>query len=267
MGLLIDDLLAFSRLGRKPLASRSVDMGELARGVLSELKAHDGGIPAQVEIGPLPAADGDPALLRQVWANLISNAIKYSGPRGDGARVLVTGEHRGDLLHYSVLDNGVGFDMRYADKLFGVFQRLHSQDEFEGTGVGLAIVQRDRAAPRRRGSAQADPAGAPASASSCRPAEVGHMNHSRACRSCSWKTRRDAMPTGAAPEAPQRRQRHAWVRDGVEALEYLFCEGAYAGRDSGRRKLVLLDMKMPRMDGLQVLAKLKGTSARRPSRW
>jgi light-regulated signal transduction histidine kinase (bacteriophytochrome) len=96
----------------------------------------------QVEIGPLPAAEGDPALLRQVWANLLSNAVKYSQTRGAGARVLVTGEHRGDLLHYSVLDNGVGFDMRYADKLFGVFQRLHSQEEFEGTGVGLAIVQR-----------------------------------------------------------------------------------------------------------------------------
>jgi PAS domain S-box-containing protein len=156
MGLLIDDLLAFSRLGRKPLEARSVDMGELARGAMAEVQAQQGNV-VQVEIGPLPAAEGDPALLRQVWTNLLSNAVKYSQTRGASARVLVTGEHRGDLLHYSVLDNGVGFDMRYADKLFGVFQRLHSQEEFEGTGVGLAIVQ--RIVQRHGGavSAKADP--------------------------------------------------------------------------------------------------------------
>jgi len=143
MGLLIDDLLAFSRLGRKPIASRAVDMQELVRGALAEVQSQRGSAPGvQVQVGELPQADGDPALLRQVWSNLLGNAIKYSAPRGEQARVVVSGERRGDLLHYSVVDNGVGFDMRYADKLFGVFQRLHSQDEFEGTGVGLAIVQR-----------------------------------------------------------------------------------------------------------------------------
>jgi light-regulated signal transduction histidine kinase (bacteriophytochrome) len=143
MGLLIDDLLAFSRLGRKPIASRAVDMGELVRGALADMQAQGGEpLEAKVQVGELPAAEGDPALLRQVWANLIGNALKYSSPRGEQARVVVNGERRGDLLHYSVADNGVGFDMRYADKLFGVFQRLHSQEECEGTGVGLAIVQR-----------------------------------------------------------------------------------------------------------------------------
>jgi light-regulated signal transduction histidine kinase (bacteriophytochrome) len=142
MGMLIDDLLAFSRLGRKPLATRAVDMPELVKGVLAELQAQRGGAPLPVQVGALPEAAGDPALLRQVWSNLLGNALKYSDPRGEEAEVLVTGERRGDLLHYSVTDNGVGFDMRYADKLFGVFQRLHSQEEFEGTGVGLAIVQR-----------------------------------------------------------------------------------------------------------------------------
>ena len=144
MGMLIDDLLAFSRLGRKPLASRSVDMTELARGALEEVRAQAGAEPAPglVEIDDLPAAEGDPVLLRQVWTNLLANALKYSRTRGDAARVRVAGARQGDLLHYSVTDNGVGFDMRYADKLFGVFQRLHTQDEFEGTGVGLAIVQR-----------------------------------------------------------------------------------------------------------------------------
>jgi PAS domain S-box-containing protein len=144
MGLLIDDLLAFSRLGRKPISTRAVDMGELVKGALAEVQSQRGGASpnVQVQVGELPPADGDPALLRQVWSNLLGNAIKYSSPRGEQARVFVSGERRGDLLHYSVADNGVGFDMRYADKLFGVFQRLHSQEEFEGTGVGLAIVQR-----------------------------------------------------------------------------------------------------------------------------
>jgi len=142
MGMLIDDLLAFSRLGRKPLSSRAVDMQELVRGALADVQAQRGGREVDVQVGTLPPADGDPALLRQVWSNLLGNAIKYSAPRGEQARVFVSGERRGDLLHYSVADNGVGFDMRYADKLFGVFQRLHSQEEFEGTGVGLAIVQR-----------------------------------------------------------------------------------------------------------------------------
>jgi len=144
MGLLIDDLLAFSRLGRKPISTRAVDMQELVKGALAEVQAQRGNAAAsaQVQVGELPQADGDPALLRQVWSNLLGNAIKYSAPRGEAARVFVSGERRGDLLHYSVADNGVGFDMRYADKLFGVFQRLHSQEEFEGTGVGLAIVQR-----------------------------------------------------------------------------------------------------------------------------
>jgi light-regulated signal transduction histidine kinase (bacteriophytochrome) len=158
MGMLIDDLLAFSRLGRKPLSSRAVDMDELVRSVIAELEGHAaaGSVP-RIQVGSLPPAQGDPALLRQVWLNLIANAIKYSAPRGPAAEVQVQGEHWGDLLHYSVIDNGVGFDMQYADKLFGVFQRLHSQDEFEGTGVGLAIVK--RIVNRHGGtvSAQAEP--------------------------------------------------------------------------------------------------------------
>jgi light-regulated signal transduction histidine kinase (bacteriophytochrome) len=90
----------------------------------------------------LPTLRGDRVLLRQLWANLLSNALKYSAPRAGEARIDVSGERIGDCVAYTVRDNGVGFDMRYADKLFGVFQRLHSSEQFEGTGVGLAIVQR-----------------------------------------------------------------------------------------------------------------------------
>ena len=143
MGLLIDDLLALSRFGRKALARQAVDMRELAQRAADELADNDTGYGgAQISIAAIPKANGDPTLLLQVWVNLLSNAIKYSAPRGTSARIEVTGTVQADRVSYSVQDNGVGFDMRYAGKLFGVFQRLHAQDLFEGTGVGLAIVQR-----------------------------------------------------------------------------------------------------------------------------
>jgi signal transduction histidine kinase len=138
MGQLIDDLLAFSRLGRQQPSKQSVDMAGLAREVVDELK---NGSSAAIEIGELPGATVDRALMRQVWANLVGNALKYSGKRAD-ARVEIGGRANGKENVYWVRDNGVGFDMRYVDKLFGVFQRLHRAEEFEGTGVGLAIVQR-----------------------------------------------------------------------------------------------------------------------------
>ncbi|MCM2335837.1 MAG: ATP-binding protein, partial [Pseudomonas sp.] len=137
MGALIDDLLAFSRLGRKPVERVEVDMHALVAHAAAEL-----GAGPRLRLEPLPAAHVDPVLFRQVWINLLSNALKYSAPRGDAARIVVSGERVAGWARYVVRDNGVGFDMRYADKLFGVFQRLHSNDEFEGTGVGLAIVQR-----------------------------------------------------------------------------------------------------------------------------
>ncbi|HEV2606872.1 MAG TPA: PAS domain S-box protein [Xanthomonadaceae bacterium] len=141
MGTLIDELLAFSRLGRKPIERTMVDMNVLAEQALHEVGGERLGS-SRVRVAMLPPAYGDPALLRQVWVNLLSNALKYSAKRGDAAGVEVSGERDGDVVRYRVRDNGVGFDMRYVDKLFGVFHRLHSQEEFEGTGVGLAIVQR-----------------------------------------------------------------------------------------------------------------------------
>lgn len=141
MARLIDDLLAFSRLGRRRVRSSPVDMTELATDVLEELRALENGRTIEPSIARLPQAVGDPALLRQVWVNLIGNALKYTRGR-DLAVIEVAGEHSGDENSYVVKDNGVGFDMQYADKLFGVFQRLHSPKDFEGTGVGLALVQR-----------------------------------------------------------------------------------------------------------------------------
>jgi PAS domain S-box-containing protein len=139
MGVLIDDLLVFSRLGRQPVASRDVNVESIVREVIEETVGPNP--TPQIEVGRLPVARGDRGLLRQVWINLISNAIKYSGKAAQPL-IQVTGCRVGAENHYSVRDNGVGFDMAYVDKLFGVFQRLHRADEFDGTGVGLAIVHR-----------------------------------------------------------------------------------------------------------------------------
>ena len=138
MGLLIDSLLGFSRLGRQSLTLAPVDMGALAAEAWADLGTN--GAPA-FSMAELPQARGDRGLLKQVWGNYFSNAVKYSAKAVE-PRVEVSGERRDGELVYCVSDNGVGFDMKYRDKLFGVFQRLHSEDDFPGTGVGLATVQR-----------------------------------------------------------------------------------------------------------------------------
>jgi len=135
----IEDLLAFARLGRQTPRKAPVDMAQLARDALGELGNSARG--AQVSIDALPQASADAGLMKHVWANLIGNAIKYSGKRPD-PRVEVGARREPAETIYWVRDNGAGFDMRYADKLFGVFQRLHRPEEFPGTGVGLSIVQR-----------------------------------------------------------------------------------------------------------------------------
>jgi light-regulated signal transduction histidine kinase (bacteriophytochrome) len=141
MGQLIDDLLAFSRLSRQPLTKQLVIPADLVRQVLSDLRPTLEGRCIDLEIGDLPTCQADPALLKQVFVNLLTNAIKFTSKR-EAARIVVGCERQGDGQVYFVKDNGVGFDMRYVGKLFGVFQRLHRAEEYEGTGVGLAIVQR-----------------------------------------------------------------------------------------------------------------------------
>ncbi|MGH2348112.1 MAG: sensor histidine kinase, partial [bacterium] len=140
MGMLIDDLLTFARLARQPLNRRYVDMTLLVRQVADQLLQDERG-PVSLTVDDLPGATADPGLLRQVVHNLLSNALKFSRTR-EQPRIVVSAQSGTDGPIYVVRDNGVGFDMRYADKLFGVFQRLHRTEEYEGTGVGLAIVQR-----------------------------------------------------------------------------------------------------------------------------
>ena len=141
MGKLIDDLLAFSRISRSAVNPSPVDMQTLSRSIYHELTTPTERERIDFHVGALPPALADPTLIRQVWANLLSNAVKYSSKR-ERARIEVAAGEDGDEVVYTVKDNGAGFDMRYAGKLFGVFQRLHGANEFHGTGVGLAIVQR-----------------------------------------------------------------------------------------------------------------------------
>jgi light-regulated signal transduction histidine kinase (bacteriophytochrome) len=156
MGQLIDDLLAFSRLGRDAMTPSRVDMTTLARTVLQDIIAAETDRAIDARVADLPDALGDPTLLRQVWVNLLGNAIKYTRPRSP-ALIQVTGRTEDDEVVYTVTDNGVGFDMAYVGKLFMVFQRLHKASEFEGTGVGLALVQRIVMRHRGRVWAEARP--------------------------------------------------------------------------------------------------------------
>ncbi len=141
MGELIDDLLMFSRLSRQSLRKQPVDMEKLVRGVLKDLASSGDEGRLKIQVGALPPCEGDSALLKQVWINLLSNAFKYTSRRDQAVVEIGCNQQAGESVYF-VRDNGTGFDMRYVHKLFGVFQRLHRAEEYEGTGVGLAIVQR-----------------------------------------------------------------------------------------------------------------------------
>ena len=141
MGRLVDDLLRFSRLGRQPLQTQTVATVPMVRETLDRLKPDLDGRSVEIAIGELPPCDADPSLLRHVFINLLSNAVKFTRKQR-AARIEIDCRSEADELIFFIKDNGSGFDMRYAGKLFGVFQRLHRADDFEGTGAGLAIVQR-----------------------------------------------------------------------------------------------------------------------------
>jgi light-regulated signal transduction histidine kinase (bacteriophytochrome) len=141
MGQLVDDLLTFARLGRQPLKLQRVRPAEIARQAWDDLRSVHEGRRVELALDELPDCRADPALLKQVFVNLLDNALKYTRPR-EPARITVGHLGQDGERTFFVKDNGVGFEMAYADKLFRVFQRLHRAEDYEGTGVGLAIVER-----------------------------------------------------------------------------------------------------------------------------
>jgi len=141
MGLLIDDLLAFSQLGRRELIKTKVSMNDIVTNVWNDIYRTDENRNIKLILKELPEAYAEKTTIQQVWVNLISNALKYTKNKPETIIEVSAEEKNGEII-YSIKDNGSGFDMKYYNKLFGVFQRLHSQEEFEGTGVGLAIVER-----------------------------------------------------------------------------------------------------------------------------
>jgi light-regulated signal transduction histidine kinase (bacteriophytochrome) len=138
---MVDELLELSRTSRKELARQKTELKSMVEDVLFELQPEMQDREIEWRIGELPSVDCDPALTRQVFANLLANAVKFTRPR-KSAVIEVGQRWHGGQIALCVRDNGVGFSMKYADKLFGVFQRLHRREDFEGTGVGLATVQR-----------------------------------------------------------------------------------------------------------------------------
>jgi light-regulated signal transduction histidine kinase (bacteriophytochrome) len=142
MGQLIEDLLAFARLGRQPVRTLRVALDDLVNQTIAELRAGRDARRIDFTVGKLGAAEADPALLKQALSNLLSNAIKFTRERDPAVIEVGRREESGKGVVYYVKDNGAGFDMRYYDKLFGIFSRLHGAEEFEGTGVGLAIVHK-----------------------------------------------------------------------------------------------------------------------------
>jgi len=142
MGSLIDDLLAFSRISRAEARQSIVDLGQVVHDVVAEVRQDTEERNIQWTLDPLPACYGDRSMLRVAFVNLISNAVKFTRTRPQAEiEIGCTGQDRGEAVLF-VRDNGVGFEMKYSTKLFGVFQRLHPQEAFEGTGIGLATVQR-----------------------------------------------------------------------------------------------------------------------------
>lgn len=257
MRQMVNDLLVFSQLHLQPLRRSEVNVEALARQVIAEARAEAlRESPRNIEIvfGELPPCLADQTLLRQVFVNLLANALKFTRNR------TVTRIEMGSaVLHkqqvYYVRDNGVGFSMAYAHRLFGIFQRLHSTRDYEGTGVGLAIVQ--RIVHRHGGRVWAE-------------AEVDQgatffftlsSFHERAQAVDILLVEDNPLDEAMTLHALQRydaKSRIEIVRDGAEALQFLFCMGMYAHRHFEEHpRLILLDLMLPKVDGLEILQRLK----------
>ncbi len=261
MGRLIDDLLHFSRVSRIVPQNRPFDMNLLVREVWQELMNDP--YPGRIAFTPLPSVSGDAALFRQVWSNLLSNAIKYTG-RAPDPEIRVWGEVEDGEARYHVRDNGAGFNPRFSNKLFQVFQRLHTNTEFPGNGVGLAIVARVVGRHGGRVWAEGEPDHGAFSVSRFpwnRMPESHRMNRLIPTDVLLVEDNPlDAEMTMHSLQAQRIANHIVWVKDGEEALDYLLCQGGYREREPTAPRLVLLDLKLPKIDGLEVLSAMKADS-------
>ncbi len=255
MGELVDDLLAFSRLSQQPMRKQTVRTADVAHAALDALRAEQDGREIEVLIGDLPACEGDAAMLKQVYLNLLGNALKFTRKR-PRARIEVGWEEQAGVPVYFVRDNGVGFDMRYVDKLFGVFQRLHRTEEYEGTGVGLAIVQ--RIVKRHGGRAWAEVGAGPRRDIPFHALRRTVMIPNGVEILLVEDNPNDVELTLHAFKKHNLTNKIHVARDGAEALEFLFGTDEFAEQElTHLPKLILLDLKMPKVDGLAVLKQIK----------
>ena len=258
MGNLIDDLLAFSRIGRAETQKSLFNLAQLVKEALTEVQQDTEGRNMAWKIGTLPDFYGDRSMLRLVLVNLLSNAIKFTRTRPQAEIEIGSANGNGDELIVFVRDNGVGFDMKYVNKLFGVFQRLHQAHEFEGTGIGLATVQ--RIMHRHGGKVWAEgvvDSGATFYFSAPRPeGQLWTMNKLGRILMVEDDPK-DVELTLTALEEYNLANEVIVTHDGEQALDYLYCRGEYKTRSSGNPAVMLLDLKLPKVDGLEVLKQIK----------
>lgn len=257
MGDLIDDS-AFSRLGRSPMVKQPVNTGDLVRAALAELKEQSDNRKIDLKIGTLPSCDGDAALLKQVWINLLSNALKYSRNRAQ-AGIEVGAQDENGQVTYFVRDNGAGFDMRYAGKLFGLSTvALRGGLRRHRRGAGHCAAH--RATPRRpclgreRSRPRSDPFFSPS-------LEDSHYERPQTDRIAA-RGKRSAGPRAGPARAQRRptlRTRSRWRATGPRRSTLFFARARTPGAHvRGRPQVILLDLKLPKIDGLEVLRRLKG---------
>ena len=257
MGNLIDDLLTFSRLSRAPIKKQKVNTGKLVRGVLDDLSSQQEGRQIDLRIGELPACAGDSALLKQVWINLLSNALKYTRRREKAVIEIGCSPERGENVYF-VRDNGAGFDMRYAGKLFRRLPAPASCGGIRGHGRRPGHRPARHSSPWRVHSGRS------------RRRSRRHLSfHSRGRNQTMNETThveillvednpQDLELALRALRKANLTNRIHVARDGAEALEFIFCEGAHAARKiEDPPKVILLDLKLPKVDGLEVLQRIK----------
>ena len=256
MGNLIDDLLGFSRIGRAETKASAVDLEQLVREVVGELGQETKDREIAWKIGPLPVCYGDPSMLKVVLVNLLSNAVKFTRIRARAEIEIGCLDGPEGQAELFVKDNGAGFDMQYVDKLFGVFQRLHLAEEFEGTGIGLATVQ--RIIHRHGGEVRAEGAvdqGAtfyfslPKSKAIERERGKNPMNMLGRILMVEDDPR-DVELTLTALEEYHLANEVVVTRDGQEALDFLYRRGQFSSRPQENPAVILLDLKLPKVNGL-----------------